>query len=337
MAYGFGMPIRSVLIATGSYLPQRVVTNADLAVLFPTSDEWIRKKTGIKERRFAASGEGVSDMACVATKAALKRAGLKAQDIDAIVFSTSTPDYHAPGSGILLQHKLGCRPIPAFDVRNTSPGFLYSLELADGLIRTGRYATVLVVGAEVHSTGLDFTERGRKMAVIFGDGCGCFLLRASREERGLKDFVLRSDGAHAKDLWCEAPSSLKNPRVTAEDIALGTVYPKMNGKVVFEHAVRHMGEATLELLKRNSLRLEDVDLLIPHQANLRVIETLRDSMKLSADKVPHNIENIGNTSSASIPILFDELVADGTVRDSQKIVLAAFGAGFCWGAALLET
>lgn len=330
-------PPRSILIATGSYLPSRVVTNDDLAKRFSTSDAWIREKTGIEERRFASPGEGVSDMAAAAAKTALKRAGLNAGDVDAIVFATSTPDYHAPGSGILLQDKLGCRHIPAFDVRNTSPGFLYSLELADGLIRTGRYATVLVVGAEVHSTGLDFTDRGREMAVIFGDGCGCFLLRASRENRGFKDFVLRSDGSHAKDLWCEAPSSLQNPRVSTEQIEAGAFYPRMNGKVVFQHAVKNMGDAVSELLKRNALAVKDVDLLVSHQANLRIIEDLRDALKFREDKVPHNIDKVGNTSSASIPVLFDRLVTDGRIRDGLNVVLTSFGSGFSWGAGLLET
>lgn len=315
--------MKSQILATGSYVPERVVTNNELATLMATSDDWIQKHTGIRERRFAAAGEGVSDMALKATRTALKRAGLKAEDLDAIVFATATPEYHAPGSGVLLQHKLGCREIPAFDVRNTSPGFLYALDLADGLIQSGRYKTVLVVGSEVHSTGLDLSTRGRKMAVIFGDGCGCFLLQAEGGHSGIQDLVLHSDGSHAKDLWCEGSSPLH--------------YPQMNGKVVFEHAVNRMSAVICELLDRNGLTAKDIDCVVSHQANLRILETVQEKLKLCDGKIPHNIERYGNTSSASIPILYDELATEGLIKDGQNIVLVSFGSGFCWGAGLVLT
>lgn len=326
--------MNATVIATGSYLPARIVTNDELAARFATSDSWIREKIGIQERRYAEANEGVSDMAVKAAHAALSDAGLKASDIDAIVFATATPDYHAPGSGALLQYKLGCRDIPAFDVRNTSPGFLFSLDLADGLIKSGRYKTVLVVGAEVHSTALDFSDKGRMMSVIFGDGCGCFILRASDTTRGLCDFILHTDGTHAKSLWCEGPSSLRNPRVSADQIADGVFFPRMDGRVVFEHAVKDMTAAVTELLERNNLIVPDVDWILTHQANLRIIETIRDALGVATERMPHNIEVYGNTSSASIPILADELKRSGKILPGQTIVLTSFGAGFCWGAGL---
>lgn len=328
--------MRSKIIATGSYLPKKVVTNHDLAKMMTTSDEWIREKIGTHERRFAADGEGSSDLALKASQAALKQAGLKASDLDAIVFATSTPDYHAPGSGILLQHKLGCREIPAFDVRNTSPGFLYSLDLADGLIKSERYRTILVVGSEVHSTGLDFSDRGRMMAVIFGDGAGVFILQATDEDKGFKDFILHSNGKDYNKLWCEGPSSLRNPRVSVEQIDAGIFFPTIDGRYVFKHSVEKMTAVVKEILSKNQITVDDIDQFISHQANLRIIKEVGKNLGLSADKVPTNIETHGNTNSASIPILFDEQFRAHKINSGDKIVMTSFGSGFCWGACLLE-
>lgn len=327
----------SQILSSGSYLPSRIVTNHELAQMFNTSDAWIQEKIGIKERRFAKQGEGVSDMAAQAAQKALQKVSLTAKDIDAIVFATSTPDYNAPGSGVLLQKKLRCREIPAFDIRNTSPGFLYSLDLADGLIQSDRYKTVLVVGAEVHSTGLDFSDEGRLMTVIFGDGCGCFLLQASHEKKGLQDFVLHSDGSYFDKLWCEGPSSLRNPRVSKEQIEEGVFYPKMDGRLVFQNAVEKMSSSIQKLLKKNQLKASDIDLFLSHQANLRIIKEIQKKFSLPDEKVPHNIEKYGNTSSASIPILYDELFEAGKIKTGQKIVMMSFGSGFCWGAGLIQT
>lgn len=302
----------------------------------PTSDQWIREKIGIRERRFAAPGEGASDLALKAARAALAQANLKPDDLDAIVFATSTPDYHAPGSGILLQHKLGCREIPAFDVRNTSPGFLYSLELAAGLIDTGRYDTVLVVGAEVHSTGLDFSERGRMMAVIFGDGAGCFIVRRSHKVSGLIDFILKSNGKDAKKLWCEGPSSLRNPRVTREQIEEGIFYPLMDGRYVYEHSIKNITTVVGELLQKHEMTVKDVDHFVFHQANKRILEEVAKNLDIPAGKAPSNIETRGNTNSASIPILFDEEYRAGKIKPGGIIVIASFGSGFCWGAGLIR-
>jgi len=328
--------MHSKIIATGSYLPKRVVTNDDLAGLMTTSDEWIREKIGTRERRFAANGEGASDLALKASESALKQAGLKPSDLDAIVFATSTPDYHAPGSGILLQNKLGCSEIPAFDVRNTSPGFLYSLDLADGLIKTKRYKTILVVASEVHSTGLDFSDRGRMMAVIFGDGAGCFILQATDEDRGLKDFILHSNGKDFNKLWCEGPSSLRNPRVTQAQIEEGIFFPTIDGRYVFQHSVKNMTAVVQEILSKHHMTVDDIDWLIAHQANLRIIKEVGKNLGIDLKKVPTNIETHGNTNSASIPILFDEQLQAGRIKSGDKIVITSFGSGFCWGAGLIE-
>lgn len=323
------------LLATGSSLPERVVPNSELAQRMQTSDQWIQEKIGIKERRYAASGEGVSDLAFKAAQAALSKAGLLPKDIDVILFATSTPEYQAPGSGILLQHKLGCREIPAFDIRNTSPGFLYALDLADGLLSTNRYQTALVVGAEVHSTGLDFSDRGRLMSVIFGDGAGCVLLK-SGSGKGLVDSLLYSNGKDFDKLWCESPSSLKSPRVSAHEIQQGSIYPQMDGRAVFKAAVHNMSDAIKKILVKNKMNVADVSWLVSHQANLRIIESIGIELNLPQEQVPTIIEKYGNLSSASIPVLMDEMQAQEKLKPGDRLLLTSFGSGFSWGAALWD-
>ena len=325
------------ILGTGSFLPDNIVTNHDLAKKFSTSDKWIKEKIGITERRYVTSGMGVSDMASAAAKKALTNAGINVLDLDAIVFATATPDYNAPGSGVLLQDKLGCKNIPAFDVRNTSPGFLYGLDVADGLIATSRYQTILVVGAEAHSTMLDFSDKGRMMAVIFGDGAGCFILKATKDPVGLIDIILHAEGKHYNKLWCEGPSALKNPRISKALCDTEIFYPQMDGRYVFDHAVRFMADAINELLKRNKLELANIDLFISHQANLRIINAIGKKLNIPTAKVPTNIHKYGNTSSASIPILYDEMMSAGKIKPKQKIVCMSFGSGFCWGAGLIYT
>jgi 3-oxoacyl-[acyl-carrier-protein] synthase III len=328
--------MNSQIIATGSYFPKKLVTNHDLAKLFTTSDEWIREKTGIEQRYFAAPGEGASDLALKAAQKALKAGNLSADDIDAIIFSTSSPDYQAPGSGILLQNKLGAKKIPAYDIRNTSPGFLCALDLADGLIKTNRYKNVLTVCAEVHSTALDFTDRGRLMAVIFGDGAGAAIIQATNDDKGLKDFIMHSDGKDFNKLWCEGPSSLRSPRVTKEQIDAGIFHPKMDGRYVYEHAVKNMTAVVKELLIKNKMGIDDIDLFLFHQANKNILEVVRKNLNLDVSKTPSNLAKSGNTNSATIPILLDELWIDGKIHAGQKIILTSFGSGFSWGSCLIE-
>lgn len=327
---------RTQITGTGSYLPERIVRNAELEPVLKTTDQWIRDKIGIEERRYAALGEGPSDLAVKACQAALKAAGKKPSDVDCILFATSTPDYCAPGSGVLLQTKLGCHRIPAFDVHNTSPGFLFALEMGDSFIRSGKYACILVVGAEVHSTALDLTERGRMMSVIFGDGAGAVVLEPTEAPHGILSTRLHSDGRHFDKLWCEAPASVLNPRITPELVSNGRASPTMDGRYVFEHAVEYMSLACEELLVEQGFDVKNLDWMIPHQANLRIIEAIAERLKAPMEKVVVTIQKTGNTSAASIPIALDRAVRDGKVTKGNLLLLTSFGSGFSWGAGLMR-
>lgn len=330
------MHYRALITGTGSFLPPRAVPNKELESLLNTTDAWIHEKIGIRSRHFVDKGVGTSDLALEACKSALKAADKKASDVDCILFATSTPDYNTPGSGVLLQKKLGCHKIPAFDIRNTSPGFLFALELGDQLIRAGKYQCVLVVGAEVHSTGLDFTERGRMMSIIFGDGAGAVVLEPTEGHHGLLSTRLRSDGTHFDKLWCEAPASAYNPRVSEEMIREGKIYPTMDGRLVFENAVNLMSLVANEILVEHNLTMDQIHHVIPHQANLRIIEKIAAELKVPMTKVHHNIEKVGNTNSASIPILLDETVRSKKIKENDLILMISFGSGFSWGGALMR-
>jgi 3-oxoacyl-[acyl-carrier-protein] synthase-3 len=333
----------SAIAGSGHYVPGKVVTNDDLAKLFPTSDEWIQQRSGIKERRYIEkSGIGASDLALPAAKMALERAGKTERDVDAIVFATLSPDFFFPGSGVLLQHKLGIPGVPALDVRNQCSGFLYSLSIADSWIRAGVYRHVLVVGSEVHSTGLEFSERGREVTVLFGDGAGAVLVGPGEEQaaggrpRGVLTVVLHSDGSGAQDLWVEAPASAHMPRLTSEMMVEGRHYPRMNGKQVFRWATAKMPEVAREALDRANLGVGDIDLFIPHQANMRINQHVAKELGIPEDKVVHNIERYGNTTAATIPIGISEAQRDGLIRPGSTVLFAAFGAGFTWGAAVVR-
>jgi len=329
----------SAIAGSGHYVPSRVVTNDDLAKLFPTSDEWIRQRSGIKERRYVErSGIGASDLALPAARMALERAGKTERDVDAIVFATLSPDYNFPGSGVLLQHKLGLTDVPALDVRNQCSGFLYSLSVADAWIRAGVYGHVLVVGAEVHSTGLEFSERGREVTVLFGDGAGAVLMGPGGESdaKGVLSVVLHGDGAGARELWVEAPASALSPRLTPEMMAEGRHYPRMNGKQVFRWATAKMPEVAREALDKAGLAISDVDLFIPHQANMRINQHVAKELGIADDKVVHNIDRYGNTTAATIPIGISEAHGEGRIRPGSTVLLAAFGAGFTWAAAVVR-
>lgn len=330
------MHYRTLITGTGSYLPPRVVKNRELEEKLNTSDKWIREKIGIRERRYADKGVGASDLALFASREALKAANKNPSDVECILFATSTPDYHAPGSGVLLQKKLGCHKIPSFDIRNTSPGFLFALELGDNLVKSEKYQCVLVVGAEVHSTGLDFSERGRLMSVIFGDGAGAFLLEPTEGDHGVITTRLHSDGTYFDKLWCEAPASLYNPRITEQMIGDGKVYPSMDGPLVFEHSVNLMSLASQKILVEQNLITSDIQHVVPHQANLRIIEQVAKQLRIPIEKVHHNIEKYGNTSSASIPITLDEAVKSNKIKDGDLILTTSFGSGFSWGAGLIK-
>ncbi|HFE51919.1 MAG TPA: ketoacyl-ACP synthase III [Bacteroidetes bacterium] len=326
---------RSRIVGTGMYVPPKIVTNRDLEPLVGTSDSWVRERTGIEQRHWVEGEVGASDLAYEASRGALEAAHVEPEDLDFIIFATLSPDYPFPGSGCLLQAKLGVPGIPTLDVRNQCSGFVYALAIADQFIRTGTYDRVLVVGAEVQSTGLDLSPRGRDMAVLFGDGAGAVVLEATEGERGILSTHLHADGRYAKMLWLEDPGSRKNPRLTHEMIEAGTIYPKMNGREVFRHALIRFPEVIREGLEANGLKPEDVALVIPHQANQRITDAIAERLGLQG-RVFSNIARYGNTTGASIPIALHEAVQQGRIREGDIVVLAAFGAGFAWASAVIR-
>jgi 3-oxoacyl-[acyl-carrier-protein] synthase-3 len=328
---------RTAIAALGTCVPDRVVRNEELTRRMETSDEWIRQRTGIQERRWVAEGQGNSDLALGATRVALDRAGWKASDLDAIVYATLSTDYMFPGDGCFLNAKLGIPGVPALDIRNQCSGFLYGLSVADAWIRSGQYRRVLLVGSEVHSTGLDVTTRGRDVAVIFGDGAGAALLEATDDPgRGVLSTHLHADGRFAKELWTDAPGSIYHPRLQPRMLEDGSIFPRMEGQKVFKHAITKMPEVVREALARNGLGTGDIKVLIPHQANLRISEMVQRSLELRDDQVWNNIQKYGNTTAASIPLCLDEAIAARGVQRGDLVALAAFGAGFTWASALLR-
>ncbi|MDX1495706.1 MAG: beta-ketoacyl-ACP synthase III, partial [Longimicrobiales bacterium] len=325
---------RTEFISTGFHVPERVVTNEELTGYMDTSDEWIQQRSGIVERRWVEEGEGGSDLAVKATEMALERAGLAAEDLDCIVVATLSPDHFFPGTGVFLQRKLGLKGIPCLDVRNQCTGFVYGLAVADAWIRTGMYRRILLVGTEVHSTGLDVSTAGRDTAVLFGDGAGVAILGPTEEEgRGVLSCHLHADGAHAEKLWLEVPALRYKPFLTKEHLDQGLHRPRMEGKEVFKHAVVRMPQAVQEALEANGLGIDDIDALIPHQANLRISQAVQKSLGLPDDRVINNIQRYGNTTAASIPIALHEAVEDGRIERGDLVCLTAFGSGFTWASA----
>jgi 3-oxoacyl-[acyl-carrier-protein] synthase III len=328
---------RSAILGAGHHVPSRVVTNDDLAAMFPTSDEWIVQRTGIKERRYIEeSGTGASDLAIPAAKKAVERAGREMKDVDAILFATLSPDVNFPGSGCFLGHKLGLGGVPALDVRNQCSGFLYSLSVADAWVRAGVYRNVLVVGAEVHSTGLEFTERGRDVAVLFGDGAGAVLVGESPSgDRGIQALKLHADGVGARELWLEIPGSMYIPRLTKEHMDEGRHWPRMNGKQVFRWATEKMPEVARDVLATAKMTPADVDLFVPHQANMRINQMVAAKLGIPEEKTVHNIVRYGNTTAATIPIGLSESFEEGKIVEGTRCLMAAFGAGFTWAGAVV--
>jgi len=328
---------RAAIVALGTSVPDRVVTNEELTRLMETSDEWIAQRTGIKERRWVREGQGNSDLALEASSRALARAGWKAADVEAIVYATLSSDHMFPGDGCFLNAKLGIPGVPALDIRNQCSGFIYGLSVADAWIRSGQYRRVLLVGSEIHSTGLDVSTRGRDVAVIFGDGAGAALLEGTDDPgRGVLSTHLHADGRFARDLWTDAPGSRYHPRIQPRMLEDGSIFPHMEGQKVFKHAISKMPEAVREALRHNKLSAGDIKVLIPHQANLRIAEMVQRSLELRDDQVFNNIQKYGNTTAASIPLCLEEAVEARGVKRGDLVALAAFGAGFTWASALLR-
>ena len=331
----------SKITGLGFYVPDQVVTNDDLSKIMDTSDEWIQERTGIKERRHVVKGEETTaTMGVKAARIAIERAGIDKDDIDFIVFATLSPDYYFPGPGVLVQRDLGIKTVGAIDVRNQCSGFVYGISLADQYIKSGMYKNVLVIGSEVHSAGLDMTTRGRGVSVIFGDGAGAAVL--SREEdlnKGILSSHLHSEGEHAEELSLIAPGMGKRwilDIIADNDPDETSYYPHMNGQFVFKNAVQRFSEVIMEGLKANGLQPSDIDLLIPHQANLRISQFIQGKMRLSDDQVYNNIMKYGNTTAASIPIALTEAWEMGKIKEGDLVVLAAFGSGFTWGSCIIR-
>lgn len=336
------MTRRTVFLGTGHYVPSKVVTNHHLAELMDTSDAWIRQRTGIQERRhvdWESDPMGSSEMGARAAAAALADAGLSHNDVECIVYATLSPDKQFPGDGVLVQAKLDIPAgVPAFDVRNQCSGFLYGLQMADAFIRAGIYNNVLLIGSETHSSGLDFSDRGRDVAVIFGDGAAAVVLGASDDpQRGVLSTHLHADGRFAEVLHDSYPSSTVMPRIDpSRPPDPSVVFPQMEGKLVFKHAVTRMPEVIGEALQAHGLTADQIDMLIPHQANLRISEMVQKRLGLPPERVFNNIMTYGNTTAASIPLALHQCVQEGKLQRGDLLCLAAFGAGFTWGAALVR-
>ncbi len=321
-------------------VPERVVTNDDLAALIDTSDEWIQQRTGIRERRWIVDGQTPADLATAACEQALRSAELGVEDIDFILLATLSPQHEFPGTSFFLHERLNAGDVPCVDLRAQCSGFLYALNFADSLILAGKCRRVLVVGCEVHSTGLDVSTGGRDVAVIFGDGAGAVILEANEDPddpAGILQIRLHAEGKHAKKLWIDAPSSAEFPqRITHEMIDAGRHFPKMEGRYVFKHAVTRMPEVLLESLSAASVKLDDVGLFLFHQANLRINEFVAGKLEIPAAKLFNNIERYGNCSAASIPMLLAEAARSGLLVRGQVVSMTAFGSGFTWGSAVLR-
>lgn len=324
------------IAGTGRELPSRVVRNEELAGMMDTSDEWIVQRTGIRERRYVEPGTGSSHLGAAAARKAIGKAGISPGDIGLIVFATLSPDYYFPGGGVLVQNHLGLPTVGALDVRDQCSGFLYGLSAAEAFVKGGFHDYVLVIGAEVHSPGLNFTTGGRDTAVIFGDGAGAVVVGPAEPGKGILSSHLHSEGKHAKELWVEAPTFLEKPWITGGMLGQGRHFPKMNGKYVFVHAVRRFPEAIREALAKNGYGMSDLSLLIPHQANRRITQAVGAALELPEEKVFSNIERYGNTTAASIPIALDECVEQGRIREGDLVCLAAFGSGFTWASTLIR-
>ena len=330
------------IVGVGHYVPEQVVTNNDLEELMDTTDEWIVERTGIKERRyFDYTKDTCSNMATKATKLALERANLEAEELDLIVFATITPDYMFPGSGVLMQRELGLdkKAIAAIDIRNACSGFVYGLSIADQFIKTGMYKTIAVIGSEIQSSAMEFSDRQRHVSVIFGDGAGAAILQATDEAgKGILTTHLHSDGTFAEELYVKDPGSSRKreERLTPELLEGVSIKAHMNGNLVFKHAVVRFMEVITEALIVNGKKKEDIDLLIPHQANLRISSFIQQKLQLEEGKVYNNIQRYGNTTGASIPIAMSEAWEEGKIKENDLICLAAFGSGFTWASALIN-
>ena len=332
---------KSKIVGLGKFLPDNVVTNDELANKIDTSNEWIVERTGIEERRHVVNGDGntTASMGAKAARTALKNANMSANEIDLILFATLSPDYYMPGSGVFVQNILNIPTCPAMDIRNACSGFVYGLATADQFIKTGMYKNILLIGSETQSGAIDMTTRGRDIAVIFGDGAGAAVIsRSESKDSGILSSHLHSEGKHVDELVVIAPNTNKwvTEIVSENDPKDSSYYPYMNGKAVFKNAITRFEEVINAGLTHNNLKTEDIDLLIPHQDNLRISQFIQRKLNLSDDQVFNNIMRYGNTTAASIPIALTEAWEGGRLKEGDILVLAAFGAGFSWGSNIIK-
>lgn len=333
------MKTETIITGTGHYVPPKVITNFDLEKMIETSDEWIRQRAGIRERHFAESGVGASDLGYQAALKAIEDAQIDKEDIDFIIAATLSPDHYFPGIGVMIQAKLGLAGIGALDVRNQCSGFIYGLSIADQYIRAKTYKKILLVASEVQSHNLDFSTEGRDIAVLFGDGAGAVILEPNsthENNRGILSTHLFADGRHISDLWMEKPSPNDNPVFPENFLDQKGYFARMNGKTVFKNASERMPQAVREALETNQLTIDDVDHLIPHQANDRISLMVARNLRIPVEKVIRNIDRFGNTTAASIPIALDESLKQGRIKNNDIVVITAFGSGFTWASAVIR-
>jgi len=332
------MTPRAIITGTGRYIPPRTVTNFDLEKMMDTSDEWIRERAGIRERHFVEPGVGTSDLGYKAALKAIEDAQIDKSEIELIIAATLSPDHYFPGIGVFIQEKLGIDTIGALDVRNQCSGFIYALSVADQYIRAGTLKKILIVAAEIHSTGVDFSNTGRDISVLFGDGAGAVIVEENKNDdgRGILSTHLYCEGKYATALWMEKPSPKDRAIFYPEMLDQEGIYPRMDGKLVFKNASTRMPEAVRTALETNDLTIEDVDHLIPHQANDRISLMVARNLRIPVEKVIRNIDRYGNTTAASIPIALDEALESGRIKKNDIVMLTSFGSGFTWASAAIK-
>jgi len=331
------MTHRSRILGIGMSVPKRIVTNNDLAAKMETSHEWIVERTGIEQRHWVEDGETGTSLATAASIQAMERAKVDAKDIDLIIYATLSPDFFFPGTAVFVQRALGMKEIPCLDIRQQCTGFIYGLSIADAYIRTGMFKNILLIGSEVHSTGLDVSTAGRDITVLFGDGAGAVVIgRATDEKHMIMSTHIHADGSEAEILWTEYPASARNPRISEAALAERGHFPVMNGKKVFKHAVTRMPQAIMEGMIANNITLANVDMMIPHQANLRINQMVAQMIGMPPEKVHNTIMKWGNTTAASIPMCMYDAIEVGKIQDGNLVCLVAFGAGLTWGSAFLR-
>ncbi len=331
------MSVLAKISAVGHYVPESIIDNHYFSKFMDTNDEWIQQRSGIKQRRFASADQSPSDLAVKAVENAISRSNTGLQNTDMIIVATLSPEHYFPGTSAFVQRKLKLNGVPILDLRAQCSGFLYALTVANSLVVSGQCKKVLLIGVEVHSRGLDMSNRGRDCSVLFGDGAGAVIIeRSPSPEHGMLAFELGGDGDHAEKLWVEFPTMKNSPTCTPADLEQGGLHPRMDGRFVFKNAVEKLPAVVNSTLSSLNLKPKDIDTFLFHQANLRINEKVAEIMQIPAEKCPYNIDRYGNCSAASIPILLSEQLEKGTIKKGSLVCMAGFGSGFTWGASVMR-